>query len=84
MDRVLRAHPRSPDRALIVEDDWRVASLHRAFLEVEGLEVVGVAGSLEAALRALELARTWSCWTFTCLTGTVWTFSRPWPEPTSW
>jgi CheY-like chemotaxis protein len=56
MDRVLRAHPRSPDRALIIEDDRRVASLHRAFLEVEGLEVVEVAGSLEAALRALELA----------------------------
>jgi two-component system CitB family response regulator len=56
MDRVLRAHPRSPDRALIIEDDRRVASLHRAFLEVEGLEVVGVAGSFEAALRALELA----------------------------
>ncbi|WP_234507948.1 MULTISPECIES: response regulator [Thermus] len=43
------------DRALIVEDDPRVASLHRAFLEAEGVQVVGVAGSLEGALSALAL-----------------------------
>ncbi|GAA6734651.1 response regulator [Thermus oshimai] len=55
MDRVPGPFPGTPERALIVEDDPRVASLHRAFLETEGLEVVGVAGSLEAALEALEL-----------------------------
>lgn len=49
-------HPRAMDRALIVEDDRRVAALHRAFLEAEGLEVVGTAGSVGAALSALELA----------------------------
>ncbi|MEZ0348129.1 MAG: response regulator [Thermus sp.] len=45
----------SPPRALIVEDDRRVAALHRAFLETEGLRVVGVAGSLEGALALLPL-----------------------------
>ncbi|GAA5335192.1 response regulator [Thermus hydrothermalis] len=32
-----------------------MASLHRAFLEAEGVQVVGVAGSLEGALSALAL-----------------------------
>jgi response regulator of citrate/malate metabolism len=77
MDRVLRAHPRSPDRALIVEDDRRVASLHRAFLEAEGLEVVGVAGSLEAALRALELAPDLVLLDLYLPDGNGRTFSRP-------
>lgn len=56
MDGVPGAHPISTDRVLIVEDDRRVASLHRAFLEAEGLKVVEVAESFEAALSALELA----------------------------
>lgn len=43
------------DRALVVEDDPRVASLHRAFLEAEGVQVVGVVGGLDAALSALAV-----------------------------
>ncbi|WP_460388259.1 response regulator [Thermus thalpophilus] len=40
------------ERALIVEDDPRVAALHRAFLEAEGFEAI-VASSLAEALEAL-------------------------------
>ncbi|MGC8968452.1 MAG: response regulator [Thermus sp.] len=43
-----------PARALIVEDDPRVANLHRAFLEEEGLGAVGIAGSLGEAWALLE------------------------------
>ncbi|WP_028490796.1 response regulator [Thermus islandicus] len=43
-----------PARALIVEDDQRIANLHRAFLEEEGLGVVGIAGSLREAWALLE------------------------------
>ncbi|WP_276959198.1 response regulator [Allomeiothermus silvanus] len=43
-----------PARALIVEDDCRVAALHRAFLEAEGLEVVGMAARLQEVWAFLE------------------------------
>ena len=43
-----------PDQALIVEDDRRVAALHRAFLEEEGLRVGGIAGTLREAWAFLE------------------------------
>ncbi|GAB5601644.1 response regulator [Thermus sp. FJN-A] len=43
----------TPPRALIVEDDRRVAVLHRAFLEAEGLLVLEVARSLREAWAAL-------------------------------
>ncbi len=39
----------SPPRALIVEDDRRVAALHRAFLEEEGFGVLGVVGRFQEA-----------------------------------
>jgi two-component system CitB family response regulator len=41
------------ERALIVEDDPRVAALHRAFLEAEGFRVVGVARGVLEALEGL-------------------------------
>lgn len=43
-----------PARALIVEDDPRVAALHRAFLEEEGLKVGGISGTLREAWAFLE------------------------------
>lgn len=42
------------NRALIVEDDPRVASLHRAFLEAEGFAVVAVVQGAWEALEFLE------------------------------
>jgi two-component system CitB family response regulator len=41
-------------RLLIVEDDHRVATLHRALLEAEGLEVIGVARGFWEAWALLE------------------------------
>ncbi len=41
------------DRALIVEDEPRVAALHRAFLEAEGFQVLGLAQRLQEALALL-------------------------------
>lgn len=58
MDRVLRPFPgRAVSRALVVEDDHRVASLHRAFLEAEGIEVAFLARGFRQALEALEILR---------------------------
>lgn len=42
------------NRALIVEDDPRVASVHRAFLEAEGIQVVCLVQGFKDALEALE------------------------------
>jgi len=45
-------------RALIVEDDFRVAKVHAGFTErVEGFAVVGVAHTASAALEAVERLR---------------------------
>ncbi len=41
-------------RALVVEDDHRVASLHRAFLEAEGIQVISVVRRFRDAREALE------------------------------
>ncbi|RTG98602.1 response regulator [Thermus scotoductus] len=58
MDGILRPFPGgSVGRCLIVEDDRRVASLHRAFLEAEGIQVVYVAQGFREALEALESLR---------------------------
>ncbi|GLV48408.1 transcriptional regulatory protein [Thermus sp. LT1-2-5] len=52
MDGVLDPSSRAVERALIVEDEPRVAVLHRAFLEGEGFQVA-LASSLAEALQAL-------------------------------
>ena len=50
MDGILRPFPGgSVGRCLIVEDDRRVASLHRAVLEAEGIQVVYVAQGFREA-----------------------------------
>lgn len=55
MDRVLCPLPgKAVSRALVVEDDHRVASLHRAFLETEGIQVASLARGFRQALEALE------------------------------
>ncbi|MER3426329.1 MAG: response regulator [Thermoleophilia bacterium] len=45
------------ERALIVEDDQRVAFLHRTFLEAAGFQVVGVARGVVEALEELNAQR---------------------------
>ena len=62
-------------RVLVVDDDFAVAEVHRAYVEgIAGFSVVAVAHTGAQALHAThELApRTWCCSTSTCPTSRAW------------
>jgi len=56
-------------RVQIIDDDVRIAEIHRQYVEkTEGFEVVGIANTLEDAHRIC------CCWTFSFLKVTAWIF----------